>query len=80
MAPKCKVSKQVRTPVLLHGLPETYSTIQAAYFAKGTFEISELMELLHSEEVHTKSGAEFLHVMKLSKAGGGKQKENKFHP
>ena len=48
---KCEVSKQVRTAVLLCGLPEVYDTIRVAYLAKGTFEISELMEALRSEEL-----------------------------
>ena len=77
---KCEVSKQVRTAFLLRGLRETYNTIRAAYFTKGTFEISELMESLRSEEIRIQWEEESPDVMRLSKTGGGKQKENKFHP
>ena len=77
---KCEVSRQGRTAVLLRGLRETHNTNRVAYLAKGTFEISELMESLHSEEIPIQSGEESPHAIRLIKAGGGKQKENKFHP
>lgn len=77
---KCEVSKQVRTAVLLRGLPDTFNTIRAAYLAKGTFEISELMESLRSEEVRCQSGQEPAHVMKMSRTDTRKKKETKFQP
>ena len=70
---KCEVSKQVKTAVLLRGLPESYDTVRAAYLAKGTaIEISELMESLRSEEIRMKAQPtgmeESMKAMKLSRS------------
>ena len=64
---------------MLRGLPVTYDTIRAAYLAKGTFEISELVESLRSEEIRLQTQESSVQVMNLNRVDA-RRKKSKFQP